>query len=181
MTDIELLALAKRNNQKAFTILYNKYYQVIYNIIYNLVKNEEIAHDLCNESFLKAFKQLDKYVKNLSFIAWLKVIASNHTIDWLRANKTGQLSNIDDFINILSDRNDPSTILMNKEKGQEILDIIEDLPLKYQEIVDLKYNKGLSNLEISKKLNCSVNSVKSYITRIKSKLRSKTNKLCQTT
>ena len=180
MTDIELLEKAKKNDQKAFTKLYEKYYQVIYNSILYLVKNEEVAHDLTNESFLKAFKQLDKYVKNLSFFAWLKTIATNHTIDYLRVNSNNELSNIEDFINIVPDKNDPSSILMKKEKSQEIIDIIEDLPLKYQELIDLKYNKGYSNKEIAKIMNCGIASVKCYITRIKSKLKAKTINLCQT-
>lgn len=171
MIEEELINKAKENNQRAFTILYNKYYQKIYHNILNIVKNEEISHDLTNEAFLKAFKNLDKYVNNLSFIAWLKTIAVNHTIDYLRVDKTGQLSNIEDFINILPDHNDPIAILMAKERKEEIIDIIEDLPLKYQEIIQLKYFKGLSNLEIAKAMHCSTNSIKAYITRIKKKLK----------
>lgn len=173
MIEEELINKAKENNQKAFTILYNKNYQTIYHTIFNIVKNEEITHDLANETFLKAFKNLDKYVNNLSFIAWLKTIAVNHTIDYLRVNRTGRLSNIEDFINILPDNNDPYNILNRKENAQELMDIIEDLPLKYQEIVQLKYVKELSNTEIAKAMNCSENSVKAYITRIKNKIKNK--------
>ena len=57
------------------------------------------------------------------------------------------------------------------KRGTKIKVRIEDLPLKYQEIIQLKYFKGLSNLEIAKAMHCSTNSIKAYITRIKKKLK----------
>jgi len=61
MTPKEAIELAKTGSQKAFTLLYNTYYRVVYFNVYNIVKNKDVADDLTSETFLKAFKNINKF------------------------------------------------------------------------------------------------------------------------
>ena len=93
MTDLEkqqiseLIKQAKEGNQLAFTKLYEKYKQIIYVTIYRIVNNKDAADDLLSITFVKAFSKLDSYVTNISFEMWLKTIAINSSIDYIRRTK----------------------------------------------------------------------------------------------
>ena len=81
------IELAKNGNNRAIAYLYNKYYKVVYNTLLYIVKDKNIAADLTSEVFIKAFNSLDKFYINISFEMWLKTIANNKGIDFIRVYK----------------------------------------------------------------------------------------------
>ena len=111
-----LIEKAKHGDEKAFKQLYDNYYRLIRYIIYDAIKDEEATADLLSVTFTKAFKRLDYFVETISFEAWLKTIAVNTVIDYIRKNKNQQdnisIDNEDNTIQISSD-NDPETDLIN--------------------------------------------------------------------
>ena len=92
-----LIAQAKEGKQLAFTKLYNKYYNTIRYVIYNIIRNIDVTDDLISVTFTKAFMKIDKYVDNISFEMWLKTIAINSAIDFIRRNRQEKLNDsVDD-------------------------------------------------------------------------------------
>ena len=92
-----LIAQAKEGKQLAFTKLYNKYYNTIRYVIYNIIRNIDVTDDLISVTFTKAFMKIDKYVDNISFEMWLKTIAVNSAIDFIRRSRQEKLNDsVDD-------------------------------------------------------------------------------------
>ena len=174
MVNIELL---KTNNQKEITKTYNLYYRQIYNNVYNIIPNTEIVEDLVNEIFIKAFKNIDKYVVNISFICWLKTIANNHTIDFLRKNKNQQKNiSIDDSNNLIQLQQvcgSPEESLIEKESIIEMLEQMDLLPSVQKDLLKKRFFEGKSYEIMAKELNIPIGTVKSYLNKAKKNLKQK--------
>ncbi len=92
-----LVEQARDGSEKAFSKLYQKYNKTIWFTIYNIVKNSDVADDLTSVVFTKVYEKLQTYVNHISFEMWLKTIAVNASIDYIRRTKKEQLNNyIDD-------------------------------------------------------------------------------------
>lgn len=172
MVNIELL---KAKNEKEMTKVFNKYYKVIFKNILNIVKDEVIAEDLTSEAFMKAFSNIDKYVKNISFEMWLKTVANNHTIDYLRKTKKPLLNeNLDDdssYFQLEDSARNPYEELIRKENALVTNECIKNLIKIEKDLLELRYFKNLSYLEISKHLNVPIGTVKAYLHKAKKNLK----------
>jgi RNA polymerase sigma-70 factor (ECF subfamily) len=179
MNTKEAIELAKTGSQKAFTYLYNTYRGTIYNNIYNIVKNTDVTDDLLSETFLKAFKNIDKFTKNISFEMWLKTIANNHSIDFVRSNnKRRNDIYIDDeqlteFIH--TDNSNPEKDMIRKEEYSKFENAFKGLSHRSKQVLEYRYKDGLSYQEIADKLNLRIGTIKHYINRYKDKLISNIN------
>jgi len=174
MNTKEAIELAKVGSEKAFTYLYNTYHKVIYSNIYYIVKNKDVADDLLSETFLKAFKNIDKFTKDISFEMWLKTIANNHSIDFIRSiNKEQNNVYVDDDLLkefIYTDNSNPEKELIKKEEYGRFERGLVSLSKKQEEVLRCRYNDNMSYKEIAEKLNLSIGTIKHYIHRYKNKL-----------
>lgn len=169
-----LIEQAKHGDQLAFKSLYDKYCRLIRYIIYDSLKNEEVTTDLVAITFEKAFKRLDYFVDSISFEAWLKTIAINTVIDWIRKEQRKQYNlYIDDensTIQVASD-NDPETDLIKSESIDILRIALTRLRSKYRNLLELRYFKGLSYEELSVELGKPMGTIKSDLSKAKRKLR----------
>ena len=134
---IDLIEQAKKGSQKAFSELYYRYKSNIWYTILNVVKNTDVADDLTSIVFTKAYEKLSTYVNHISFEMWLKTIAVNASIDYIRRNKKEQLNNYvdeDESPIQLSDlEKSPEENLILKEKLDIVLQAIPTLKKKYRD------------------------------------------------
>jgi len=82
--DLVLVEMAKNGNEKAFSMLLNRYRDSIYFMLIKMVNNASDAEDLTIEAFGKAFRNLDTFTPDFAFSTWLFKIASNNCIDFIR-------------------------------------------------------------------------------------------------
>lgn len=173
-SDADLIERAKSGSQRAFTELYNKYSKSIYNRIYSIVKNTDVADDLLSETFTKAFMNISKFTKDISFEMWLKTIANNHSIDFVRGGKReiDDISLDDDFFEnfVYSDFSNPEKEFILKENKGLIAKSISELSPRASEVLKLRYNQGHTYQQIADKLGISIGTVKSYISKATNKL-----------
>ena len=139
---IELVEQAKNNKEKAFTMLYNEYYNTVWFTIYNIVKNKDVTEDLISVVFTKAFQKISLYTEHVSFEMWLKTIAINSSIDYIRRMKNENLNNyIDDeenTIQLTGSENSPEENFILQEKMQFLEKIIPTLKKKYRDLLMAK-------------------------------------------
>src|SRR3989344_2331792 len=90
----KLLNKAKSGENTAFGELYELCFDKIYRFVYFRVGHKEIAEDLTEEVFIKAFENLHTLNQSSSFEAWLYQIARNKVIDYYRSKQ--MLTNLDD-------------------------------------------------------------------------------------
>ena len=167
-TDEELVTEYKAGNNDAFTELVTRYKARLHSFL----GGSSDAKDLVQETFKKVFKNLSTFNEKRSFKSWVFKIAKNCSIDAKR--KAGSRFNLlesDELSEIHDETTDcPSTKLSRSERNSLILKEVSNLPEKQREVLTLSYYQGLTYPQIAEKLNCSVSSVKTHMSRAVQKL-----------
>jgi RNA polymerase sigma factor (sigma-70 family) len=83
----ELIQKAIQGNQESITELYNRTYNNVYFTVKSMVKDEDTILDIVQDTYVKAFKSLGQLQEAGKFKAWIKKIAHNKTVDYLRKTK----------------------------------------------------------------------------------------------
>ena len=170
-----------QKEQESFVKLYDKYYPQIFGYILKRVADLEIAQDITSEAFFKALKNLWKFRwKNISFSAWLYRIANNEIANYFRKNKKYSIS-LDKLkkngFEPISLHNPETEFLKAQEelkKHQDFLKIqekISQLPIRYQEVITLRFFEKKKIKEISEILGKKEGTIKSLLHRGLEKLK----------
>lgn len=161
-----LIEACKKGNGLAFTQLYNSYCKDVFNSIFRLVNNITEAEDLLQESFLAAYQNIKQFDGHSNFKAWLRRIAINKTISFLRKKKV--------YFNELNDNIDTEDVVFDECKFnfqvQSLKDAIGQLPFSYKTIVQLFVIDEIPQEEIGKMLGLSHNTVRTQYHRAKQKI-----------
>jgi RNA polymerase sigma-70 factor (ECF subfamily) len=165
MTDEELALSYINGNNRAFDELLSRSQDKIFNYIMYIVKDEDLANDLFQETFLKAITKMQsgKYTDSGKFFWWLTRVAHNVIIDYYRAQKSSKiveptkdndLSNLSS--NSLMDSNRESE-LANEQVLRDVTKLVEALPESQREVVIMRYFQELSFKEIAEMTGVSIN------------------------
>lgn len=159
---------AKAGDTQAFGKIYDELVKPVYRYVYYRV-DKEVAEDITEEAFFKAWKNLKKYKKGKHpFSAWLYRIAHNLVVDYYRKNKV-TIEAMDD--RLADDRQTPAQKTNLKLTQMRVRKMIKKLPNNYQQIIVLKYINDLDNKEIATVLNKTEGSVRTLQFRALEKLR----------
>ncbi|QDP39507.1 sigma-70 family RNA polymerase sigma factor [Radiobacillus deserti] len=144
--------------------------EAIKRVIFTYVKNYADTDDIFQDFLLKVYNNLDHFKGDSSLKTWLMRIAINKSKDYLRSpiRKIRSLT-----WTVRSSTQTSEQVLMEKEKRNVILHSILSLPIKYREVIVLRYYRDLSIKEISKTLQVKESTVKTRIMRAKEKLKGK--------
>lgn len=174
--DYKLVEKAIKGDEQAYGELMEYYRDSIYFMILKMVSNESDAEDLTIEAFGKAFKNIGAYTPNYAFSTWLFKIATNNTIDFLRKKRNAQKhvsidqqddENNDIYIPLPTDANDPEESLVLKQREKLMRSVVSKLNPLYRRLIELRYFKEYSYIEIAEELNLPVGTVKARIHRSK--------------
>ena len=163
-SDDQLITLYVDGKNEAFDELLERHKDRIFMYIYHTVKNEDLANDLFQDTFVKAITTIKqgRYVENGHFAAWVTRIAHNLIIDYFRQVKNENLQSTDDTdINILN-RKELSDItiedtMVNNQIQSDVRRLIRSLPANQREVLVLRYYKNLSFKEIADITGVSIN------------------------
>ncbi len=151
--------------------LVKRYLPLIYGFVRNYIGNEDIASDITQEVFVKAWKNLKQFDRSKSFKTWIFTIAKRTAIDILKKRNAIPFSAINqdgggDFSESLADttRSIPEQLSL-KETGHELVLAFAKLPVGYDTVIKLRINDGLKFQEIAKFLREPLNTVKSRYRR----------------
>jgi RNA polymerase sigma-70 factor, ECF subfamily len=158
----------------AFEILYREYYARVFGLCRRLLNSNPLAEDAAQETFMKAYKNFDKYKPEQPFWQWIAAIANNHCIDLLRqGNRTDALfgdeaSELEQLeatdTPILSD-------LISLEEADALNSAVANLNAKFRIPLVLAYFNQFSYDEIAEQLEISRNHVGVLLLRAKQQLR----------
>lgn len=165
MTDDELVHLySNEGNNIAFDVLLKRHQQYIYNYIFFKVRDNQVAEDIFQESFIKAIVSIQRraYSPSGKFRGWLARIAHNLTIDYFRQIKNeNTFSNDDTEIDLFNDKSlCDGTIedeLIAMQITSDIRVLISHLPDVQKEVLVMRYYKDLSFKEIADLTGVSIN------------------------
>jgi RNA polymerase sigma factor (sigma-70 family) len=163
----KLIEDCKKGSRKAQFEIYRLYYKAMFNASLRIVGKQDEAEDIMQDSFLKAFSNLDQYRGEVSFGAWLKKIVINRSLDVVREKKW-ILEDIEDHEDELLDGGE--TEVYEEISTQEIINEIEELPHGYRIVLSLYLLEGYDHEEISEIMNISPSTSRSQFARGREKL-----------
>jgi RNA polymerase sigma-70 factor (ECF subfamily) len=144
--DAHLVSLAKTGEIEAFGELYSRYLDPIYRYIRTRVNEDQTAEDLTEETFIRAFRALDKYEeRGLPFSAYLYRVTKNLLVDFYRKQKEEVTLEKANDIPAQAVAMDES--LIRAEKHSMLGQAYKRLPTDYQEIIRLRVILGISTTE----------------------------------
>jgi RNA polymerase sigma-70 factor (ECF subfamily) len=166
----------KNNDKKAFEELFNRYHHSLCLYSFGLVKNEETAEEIVNDVFFKIWSKRNSIQINFGIKQYLFRSVSNATIDFIRQNASlsqHSFVEIDELINETTNTNEEYIIswLENEDLQKDFANAIEHLPPQCKIIFSLSRFDLLTYNEISERLNISVNTVKTQMSRALDTLR----------
>lgn len=179
--ETRLAKLARHGDRNAFAELVDLYKDKIYHLAYRMIGNRHEAEDVVQETFLRVYKNLDRYDEFQKFSTWIYRIGTNLCIDRLRKRKPtysldANISDgegIDGYAMLPGDDNSPEEELLLSETQLQVREAINSLPDKYKSVVILRYLHDLSLQEISEILHMPVTTVKTRVHRGREFLRKK--------
>src|SRR5262245_66506690 len=89
-TEAAAVARAKVGDGEAFRLLVERHGRSVFRLAYRMTSNEQDAEDVVQETFLRAFRQIDKFDNRASFGTWLYRIAANYSLDLMRSRPKHQ-------------------------------------------------------------------------------------------
>src|SRR6185436_1119529 len=112
----DLIALARSGNQDAFGLLFERYARPVLGFIYNLVGRVDVAEELTQETFVRAFRGLSQFKERAAFSTWLFGIARNVTREWKRSREgRHQETGSHELAQRQAGNNSPAEDLLDKE------------------------------------------------------------------
>jgi len=186
LKDEDLVALARRSDQRAIEDLVHRYQQKAYAIAYHFTDgNVQDAEDFTQEAFLRAFQNLENFRGDSSFYTWFYRILVNVCLDgrrqrnrlqkiflpWQRKSAEKRLSP--------EERPDPEAherslkIISEKELSRDIREAVKSLPEKQRLAFELKALHGMSIQEAARVMGTAEGTVKSHLFRATQFLREK--------
>jgi len=159
--DLDLLILNfKKKDEKAFEELYDMYSDSMHGVIFNIVRSHDIAEEVMQDVFIKAWNNSDKYDASKGrFFTWILNISRNAAIDRTRSKafkNSGKNLNSDFFVDIL----EHSENLDSKTDAIGIKKYVKVLEEKCKKIIEFLYFKGFTQKETSEELDIPIGTVK---------------------
>lgn len=172
--DQTLITEIVKGDKRSFEKLMKKYNRRIYNFIYRMIRDEESSIELTQEFFIKIYTVMYKYNFQYKFSTWAYRICYNLVIDYIRKNQV-QIDSLDtkdikqkqilDHTGTMS--KDGYQNLEKEEIKSIVWKVVDTIPVKYRELILLRYLQGLKYDEIAEFTGLPVGTVKNRIFKAK--------------
>lgn len=171
---LQLLTDCKEGAEGGFERLYKHFYSFSMSVCYRYVRNEGEAMEIVNDSFLNIYKKIDSFDLSRPFKPWLRRILVNNSINYIKKNSKYLPVDSDEYFEAetASVENDGVQNLSYKE----LLDLVQELSPAYRAVFNMYVIDGYNHEEIAERLNISINTSKSNLSRAREGLRKKLKK-----
>ncbi|MGQ9644935.1 MAG: RNA polymerase sigma factor [Thermodesulfobacteriota bacterium] len=172
--DQEIITAVLGGNKDAYSVLVKRYQKPIFNLMYRVTRSYDDALDLAQETFVKAYENLDHFRKGARFFPWLYTIGFNHAKNFKRRDQVS----VRLFSRDCEDENvglgnscQQEEHMCNQLDTRRLDQALQQLPIDYREAVMLHYHEGLSMEDIAIALQLSNSGAKMRVHRGIKKLR----------
>ncbi len=168
-TDEELVARSTGGDLDSFNQLVVRWERPIYALAYRVIGREEDARDVCQETFLRAFRALGGFKGQAKFSSWLYRIALNLCRDWIRRERRAPVAQAPEGMDLieLAGETSPSDsveeLVARREIGRAVARAMATLPEEQRTAIILKEYHGLTFQEIADMLECPLSTVKTRL------------------
>ena len=158
-----------------FACIYERYEQKLVRYILRISSfSFEEAEDVLQDGFIKVFQKIKTFENKGSFEGWLKRIMVNTAINYYKSNKKYRLHEDYDVNNInhtLLHNEDETVEVETPLKQEELLAMINELPVGYRLVFNMYVFDGLTHKEIAGELGISVGTSKSQLSKARKHLK----------
>lgn len=180
-SDALLVAQVRAGDGDAFRVLVERHSRKVFRLAFRLMGNEEDAEDIVQESFLRAYRSLDRFQEQAQFSSWIYRIASNHALDMLRSRKrrseeslskpvaNGEGRSIGD--RLASVEPGPERLTAGSQLQRTIHTALEELTAQERVAFTLRHFEGQSVEEIGALLQVSASATRNAVFRAVHKVR----------
>jgi RNA polymerase sigma-70 factor (ECF subfamily) len=168
-TDEELVTRSMGGDLDSFNQLVLRWERPIYALAYRVIGREEDARDVCQETFLRAFRALNGFKGQAKFSSWLYRIALNLCRDWIRRERRQPIAQAPEGVDIieLAGESTPTEsiedLVARRELGRAVARVMAELPDEQRTAIILKEYHGLTFQEIADMLDCPLSTVKTRL------------------
>jgi RNA polymerase sigma-70 factor (ECF subfamily) len=164
--------LPNADQRSRFEAILLPHLDAAYNLARWLTHDAHGAEDLVQEAYLRAWRFFDKFDGSNGRV-WLLAIVRNTCYSWLRRQQTRELTSdfSDDAHAVLANELSPQEMLLLKERKEQLIRALDELPTEYREILVLRELEGLSYREIAVVAGIAVGTVMSRLSRGRERLR----------
>jgi len=166
-----LVVAASAGDEHAYGKLVRIYQTRLYNFVRSMVRNDELAEDITQESFVKAYFSLKKLQNPGSFKSWLFRIANNNTLDYLRKKRLPQVDVDEHIRESYVDDSTPEQRVISDVRTKHIQEALMQLKEDQRAILVMCDLQGLSYQEIAEALDIPFGTVQSRIFYARKKLK----------
>ena len=172
-SDATAIDRARGGDSDAFRQLVERHSQPVFRVAYRMTGNQHDADDVVQETFLRAYRTLDRFEERANFSTWLHRIAINCSLDLLRARgrHDKQYGGDVEVLDPSSDAPEPDRIALSAELQQHVAAAMKRLSDNERTAFVLRHFEGMPVEEIGKTLGIQVNATKHTIFRAVRKLR----------
>jgi RNA polymerase sigma-70 factor (ECF subfamily) len=183
VSDSQLISRYKNGNEEAFAELVNRHKNKIYTTIYLIVKDQFLAEDLLQETYVKVVNTVKsgRYNEEGKFLPWVTRIAHNLAIDHFRKAKRYPMIVMEDGSNIFNTLEFSEDSIESRQIQQDthalLRDLIKELPDSQREVLMMRHYMQMSFQEIAEATDVSINTALGRMRYALINLRKKMNKL----
>ena len=165
--DGDLMVRLQRRDPQALAELYDRYGQVAFRLILRMVRDNGIAEDLVQETFLRVWNRIGGFDSDRGAVGpWVLAVARNRAIDYLRSREHRTDSNIE-----LNETEHPelfadlSTDVFNFDVIRQVKRALNQLDAQPRQAIELAYFEGMSQTEIAERMGQPLGTVKTWTRR----------------
>jgi RNA polymerase sigma-70 factor (ECF subfamily) len=168
-TDEELVARSVAGDSDSFNQLVTRWERPIYALAYRVIGREEDARDVCQETFLRAFRALKGFKGQAKFSSWLYRITLNLCRDWIRKERRTPVVQAPEGVDLidLAVADEPTEsiedLIARRDMARRMARLMADLPEEQRTAIVLKEYHGLTFQEIADLLGCPLSTVKTRL------------------
>lgn len=174
--DRDLVSRSLDGDAEAFEAIVRNYQRRIYSVALRMTRRHEVADDITQDTFVRAYTQLHRFELGRPLAPWLMRIAANLSINYLKAAARRERPLTDEAISrglpvADSAGSDPQKSFLSSEFAEALDEAIEKLPAEQKIVFLLRVQEELSYEQIAEALDLSSGTVMSRLFRARSKLK----------
>jgi RNA polymerase sigma-70 factor (ECF subfamily) len=168
-TDEDLVARSRGGDIDSFNQLVLRWERPIYALAYRVIGREEDARDVCQETFLRAFRALPAFKGHAKFSSWLYRIALNLCRDWIRRQRRTPVVEAPEGVDLIELAAPPGHVesvedlVARRELSGVVAEAMARLPEEQRTAIILKEYHGMTFQEIADLQGCPLSTVKTRL------------------
>ena len=170
--DTQIVREILGGDMRQFALIMDRYMKPLYGFIFRLVGDDSVAEDICQDVFIRVWKNMETFDARKKFSTWIFAIAKNAAFDYLKKKKSLPFTFFkgEEGTNILEYIEDEKVLdslaILGKIDNEKALSVfLQELPPKSRSILLLYHSQGFSLAEVAEIFGSSQNTIKSIYRR----------------